>query len=372
MKNFFFLLALFSTLLSTAQNHSHAGDEPFQYPNIEGYMTLKTDLHMHSVFSDGSVWPDIRVQEALMDGLDAIAITEHLEYQPHSSDIPHPDRNRAIRLAEQEARDHDLIIIPGSEITRSAPIGHNNAIFIGDANELLQEDALQSFKTAKRQGAFVFWNHPSWYAQSPNGNPVLREFQKKRIAQNELHGIEVINFGAYAEESLALALEHDLAILATSDVHGLIEWDYANKGLKRPLTLIFAEERSLKGMKEALFARRTVAVYNELLIGKEAFLIPLIQAMVEVQNISYINNTSILRLELSNNSSSDLILENQMNYTFYESSPVIHLKAGQTKIIQVKTLEMLKNIRLKFKVLSAYTAPKVHPTVLWDIAVNTP
>lgn len=372
MKYFFFLLGLFSTLLITAQNHSHTGDEPFQYPDIEGYLTLKTDLHMHSVFSDGSVWPDIRVQEALMDGLDAIAITEHLEYQPHSADIPHPDRNRAIALAQQEAKDHDLIIIPGSEITRSAPVGHNNAIFIGDANELLQEDALQSFKTAKKQGAFVFWNHPAWYAQSPDGNPVLRDFQKKRIAQNELHGIEVINFGAYAEESLALALEYDLAILATSDVHGLIEWDYANKGLKRPLTLVFAEERSLNGMKEALFARRTVAAYNELLIGKEAFLIPLIQAMVEIRDVSYIKNTSILRLELSNNSSSDLILENQMNYTFYESSPVIHLKAGQTKIIQVKTLEVLKNIRLKFKVLSAYTAPKVHPTVLWDIAVNTP
>ena len=372
MKNFFFLLGLFSTLLITAQNHSHAGNEPFEYPNIEGYLTLKTDLHMHSVFSDGSVWPDIRVQEALMDGLDAIAITEHLEYQPHSSDIPHPDRNRAIVLAQQEAKDHNLIIIPGSEITRSAPIGHNNAIFIGDANELLQDDALQSFKTAKKQGAFVFWNHPAWYAQSPDGNPVLRDFQKKRIAQNELHGIEVINFGAYAEESLALALEYNLAILATSDVHGLIEWDYANKGLKRPLTLVFSKERSLNGMKEALFARRTVAAYNDLLIGKEDFLIPLIQAMVEIQNISYINNTSILRLELSNNSSSDLILENQMEFTFYESSPVIHLKGGETKIIQVKTLEKLEKLELKFKVLSAYSAPKVHPVVHWDVDIKKP
>jgi hypothetical protein len=94
--------------------------------------------------------------------------------------------------------------------------------------------------------------------------------------------------------------------------------------------------------------------------------------MVEIRDVSYINNTSILRLELSNNSSSDLILENQMDYTFYESSPVVHLKAGQSKIIQVKTLEVLKNLRLKFKVLSAYTAPKVHPTVVWDVAVDTP
>ena len=42
---------------------------------------------MHSVFSDGSVWPDIRVEEAKKDGLDVIAITEHLEYQPWKDDI---------------------------------------------------------------------------------------------------------------------------------------------------------------------------------------------------------------------------------------------------------------------------------------------
>ena len=52
-----------------------------EFPNIPGYLTLKCDFHMHTVFSDGSVWPDIRVEEALKDGLDAIATTEHLELQ---------------------------------------------------------------------------------------------------------------------------------------------------------------------------------------------------------------------------------------------------------------------------------------------------
>ena len=43
-----------------------------EFPDVPGYLTLKCDLHMHTVFSDGSVWPNIRVQEALRDGLDAI------------------------------------------------------------------------------------------------------------------------------------------------------------------------------------------------------------------------------------------------------------------------------------------------------------
>lgn len=30
-------------------------------PDIAGYLTLKCDFHMHTVFSDGNVWPTVRV-----------------------------------------------------------------------------------------------------------------------------------------------------------------------------------------------------------------------------------------------------------------------------------------------------------------------
>ena len=89
----------------------------------------KTDLDMHTIFSDGNVWPNIRVQEALRDNLDVISLTEDLEYQPHSEDIPHPDRNRSYEIALQEAKDHDLLILRCWEIARDAPKGHNNAVF---------------------------------------------------------------------------------------------------------------------------------------------------------------------------------------------------------------------------------------------------
>ena len=48
-------------------------------PDIEGYKTLKGDFHIHTVFSDGDVWPSTRVKEAVWEGLDVIAITEHLD-----------------------------------------------------------------------------------------------------------------------------------------------------------------------------------------------------------------------------------------------------------------------------------------------------
>ena len=47
-------------------------------PDIMGYQTLKCDFHIHTVFSDGQEWPSMRVNEAWNDGLDAIAITDHI------------------------------------------------------------------------------------------------------------------------------------------------------------------------------------------------------------------------------------------------------------------------------------------------------
>ena len=91
---------------------------------------MVTDLHTHSVFSDGHVWPNIRVAEALRDGVDVLAVTEHLEYQPHRADIPHPDRNKSYVEAKAAAGKSDILIINGSEITRNMPPGHINAVFI--------------------------------------------------------------------------------------------------------------------------------------------------------------------------------------------------------------------------------------------------
>ena len=132
----FTLLGIILSLSAQELEHTHRFNRKIEFPDVPGYKTLKCDFHMHTVFSDGSVWPDIRTQEAVKDGLDAISLTEHLEYQPHKDDIPHPDRNRAYEVARGSVDQEELLIIPGSEITRSMPPGHCNAIFIEDANKL--------------------------------------------------------------------------------------------------------------------------------------------------------------------------------------------------------------------------------------------
>lgn len=169
-----------SLLFSFVLAHDSKNNRDIDFPDLAGYKTLVCDLHMHSVFSDGSVWPDIRVQEAQKDGLDVIAITEHLEYQPWKDDIPHPNRNRAYQVAKEYASNTNVIVINGSEITRNMSPGHAIAIFIiEDANKLLVRDPIEAFRAAKEQDAFIFWNHPNWTNRSSSGSVPLSSNAQK-------------------------------------------------------------------------------------------------------------------------------------------------------------------------------------------------
>ena len=44
------------------------------FNNPEGTFLISSDLHIHSVFSDGQVWPSIRIEEARRDSLDLISM----------------------------------------------------------------------------------------------------------------------------------------------------------------------------------------------------------------------------------------------------------------------------------------------------------
>jgi len=359
------LFSLVTFQKSFAQpDHSHLHSRSISFPDIPGFLTLACDFHIHTVFSDGSVWPDIRVQEALRDGLDAISMTEHLEYQPHEADIPHPDRNRSHQIAVDEAKNHDLLIIQGTEITRSMPPGHSNAIFITDANKLMDEDPIKVFEEAKRQGAFVFWNHPNWISQRQDGVATLTDMHLKLIKEGLLHGIEVVNDLTYSDEALQIALDHNLAIIGTSDIHGLVDWQFGiEKGGHRPVMLVFANEKSEAGIKTAMQAGRTVAYFNDLLVGKEEFLRPLIESSLQVKSARYQGESSVVKIELENTSNAKILLDNQSIYRFHAHADVVEIPASSTISLEVKTLKRVKDFTLAFEVLNGIVAPDKHPRI---------
>lgn len=360
------------------------------FPDIKGFKTLITDFHQHTVFSDGSVWPTIRVEEAIKDGLDAISLTEHLEYQPYSKDIPNPDRNRAYELSKSFAEnknksiDRKLIIINGQEITKSMPPGHINAIFLNDANKLLYpKDSLKGILEANKQDAFVFWNHPAWPAQRSDGIAKLDEFHKYLIKEELLHGVEVVNELYYSEEALAIALENDLTIMGTSDIHGLIDWlfkvpdDHENSNTilpgHRPVTIVFSKDKSKNGIKDALFAGRTAVFYKELLIGKEENLKPLVEKCLIINNVEDLvlgysedGKSTIKKVEIKNVSDAPFILKNLNSFTFETNSDIINIMPNSIHSISVKTKGKPLN-ELKFEVLNGIIAPKKYLNISLQI-----
>ncbi len=360
-------IALLFTLGLQGQNPQM--DAFFQSP--ENVTLVSADLHIHTVFSDGSVWPNIRVEEARREGLDLISLTEHLEYQPHAEDIPHPDRNRSYQIALNSLRDGEsLQVIHGSEITRSMPPGHINAVFIKDANALLfPNDSLAGIQAANAQKAFVFWNHPNWDAHRSNGIARLDPFHRFLIQNKLLHGLEVVNENTYSEEALQIALDHNLTMIGTSDIHGLTTWNHnISEGGHRPMTFILAENTQPEALKKALFEGKTVIWFEDLLIGKEAHLTTVLKANIDVKKAHYKKDKEILYVTIVNKSALPLQLHYEGEFSFHFNSDWIQLPPYTEKEIALKTVKRQKQIKLPFTILNAVMAPKKHPQISWTVA----
>lgn len=277
MRIFFLSLAV-SLLLLPVINNAQVAPLPFSFPDIPGYNTLVCDFHMHSVFSDGLVWPTVRVDEAADEGIDVMAITEHIEYRPHDEDMQ-ADHNRAYELAKPLADKKGVILIRGAEITRAMPPGHFNAIFISDANQLDTAEWQDAIRIANAQGGFVFWNHPGW--RQENEIPVWYTEHSWLLENDLIKGIEIVNEKSYYPLSHQWAIDSGLTLIGNSDIHDPVDRFYKKcEGEHRAVTLVFADERSEQGIKEALLSGRTAVYYKDLLFGSEKMMTALFKESV--------------------------------------------------------------------------------------------
>ncbi len=362
----FLTLAVWGHPPSSQQNN-----RKIEFPDIPGYLTLKTDFHQHTALSDGSVWPPIRVQEAAKDGLDAISLTEHLEDQPHKQDIPHPDRNRAFQIANPAGKRVGVIVINGAEITRSMPPGHANAIFLKDATKLLTDDTIKAYQEAGRQGAFTFWSHPNWIVQSKDATVKLTEMHRKLIAEGLIQGIEVVRDQIYSDDAIQIALDYNLTMMGTSDIHGLIDWQFdISEGGHRPVTLVFAREKTAGSLKEALLKRRTVVWFKNTLIGSAEFLQPLVLASLIVKRAHYLKDSVVVLVQIENISDAAYVMENMSGYDLYGHADLLQLEPHSTTDIEVLTLKPVSGFELKFRVWNAVIAPGTHPVLSIQIEVE--
>lgn len=252
------------------------------FPRVGSYQVLACDFHMHTVHSDGKLTSRERVIEAYNYGYDAIAVTDHGKTDAYTS---------ARSLADALG----VVLIRGSE---TGIDGTEHMVVLGvsgnyrprDAHRLAEEpgqgtafyrDELRSIDDA---GGLVIYAHP---------HKGFREPVKWGIQQGIMVGIEVKNFvvgsgwntveshGTYCYPfAFDWALENNLALFADSDLHG------ARTKESCPVTLVFAEEKSSRGVLEAIRARRTVAQFDGMLWGRDELLSQLIGAAVSVRRTS--------------------------------------------------------------------------------------
>lgn len=273
------------------------------FPDAAGFKTLVCDFHTHTVFSDGQVWPTVRVEEARREGIDVLAISDHIEHHPHKDDIP-TNHRRSYEIALPKSQELDILLIQGAEITKNTPPGHYDAIFLTAIDPLNEPNVLDAVRIASEQKAFVFWNHHNWQGEERGR---WERVQTKMYENKWLHGMEVANGSGYSPQAHQWCLDKNLTMMGNSDIHApSIEYRYTASE-HRTLTLVLAKERTIESVREALFAGRTAVWVENRLIGRPEHLKLLYDASVRVSPVHFtdgkrsffeIRNRSMLELQL--------------------------------------------------------------------------
>ena len=102
-------VAIMSTAFAVAQNR-------IVIPDTDKHLILTGDMHLHTIFSDGKVWPTTRVDEALSEGVEVICITDHLDSRNQklvNKGVFNCDKNYSYDVAAEYAESKDIIVIKG-------------------------------------------------------------------------------------------------------------------------------------------------------------------------------------------------------------------------------------------------------------------
>ena len=268
--------------------HKGLSRQEIVFPRVRGLQVIKADLHIHTIYSDGQVLPETRVWEAWRDGLDLLVITDHPEYLELA--LPQ-ERDRAYGRALPLARALGLLLVRGAELTtlsgpRYTEEDSDHVVAFVQEESPFFGDFDTAVRSARDQGAVIIWAHP--------GPRWVRD-AKRLLELGWLDGIELRNGGRRGGKGIGYhrgepmfsqvmdwCLEHDLAVIASSDAHWPIDQMVdRNRGERREMTLVLAEGRDEKSIREAIKARRTLAYFGEMIWGREEWLRSLAESALD-------------------------------------------------------------------------------------------
>ena len=343
------------------------------FPPLPGYVVLKCDLHIHTVFSDGLVWPTVRVEEAWREGLDAIALSDHIELLPHREDVS-TNLNRSYEVARRAADELGIILIRGTEITRDDPPGHLNALFLKDVIALRADDYREALRVAKAQGAFVFWNHPGW--RQPDHQTVWYDEIEEAFTRGWLQGIEIVNGEEFDPIAYRWAERKTLTILGNSDAHDPMSLEFDPAADEHPpMTLVLATDRSEQALHDGLLARRTAVCSRNMLFGSKAWLGRIFDKSVEIRNpkVVMVLGHSVL-LQIFNRSPLNFILGGVGGESEVAVPEETVIYAGKTSLMEIKAARGAalgtRRIELPLHVANLKVGPKDDLIARWKIEVT--
>ncbi len=307
-------------------------------PQVKGYNIYKGDFHVHTIYSDGEVTPRERVREAWYDGLDVIAITDHLEIrtyekfmlkalQPYSKDgqpfvyasagagnkkdkdapmLCNLNAGYEEALSYIEKEEIPILAIRGTEIWRKpSEVGEYNAIFLKDINAICDKDLFECFRRVKEQGGFIIHNHPGWRRSTMEKS----EAQVRAYGEGWVDAIEVVNDASLYPQMIDRCVDEKLTITASTDLHRTSAQYYPRGGERfRTMTFILAKECTEKAIREALEKRRTIGYSSNNLIGEEMWLKEFLNAAVDCRVVAVNEKKGYRAFQLTNNCSVPFVL----------------------------------------------------------------
>ena len=285
-------------------------------PEVQGFNCYKADLHVHTIYSDGEVTPRQRVREAWYDGLDILALTDHLEarnyekfmlkahaaYNPdgkaykyhHAGSVRlmkdgtdpgiRCDFNATFDEAKScaEKAGYPLLLIKGSEISRKPQTqGHFNALFLKDVNAIYNIDTKETFRNVHKQGGLVIHNHPAYRRNTTDKS----EWQEEVYKEGLIDGVEIVNGINFYPKMIRRCVEENLAMVGATDTHRPTSGQFKDWGFFRTMTIIMAKENTEEAIKDALLKRRTIVYSGGELMGEEKWLTEFVKASIDCKDM---------------------------------------------------------------------------------------
>lgn len=379
MKKIIFSLLLLCPLLGLGQVIKKQG---LDLPKVPGYLLLKGDFHLHTVYSDGPTWPTYSVEEAYQQGLDVLVLTDHLEKQrwfQRDLKVQEVDLNQPYEYALETAKSHGIIFGRGLEVTKDPlTAGHYCVLFAKDLNAFKKTfdpanpkdgaTAITALEEARRQGALTTWNHP--WDKLKSGSE-WTHFQDEMMAKGVLDGITICSNKYYELKLLDWCLDKNLTVFSVTDEHEV--WTLG-PGEYRPQTILFAKERSEKGVKDAIVNRLTVAYHEGYFYGREDLVRQIFENSIEVNLIPGSDLNAYLEIKNKTNIVWKLNVVDKKGLSLSTPSPLsrkeIVLDANATIALKINKSEKSKGKTYKpvFSVENTYVRSDKH--LLWTLPVS--